>query len=113
VANKKLLVCDLDNTLYDWVTYFVLSFYAMVDTVVQITHCDRETLLDDFREVHQRHADAEHPFALLETETIRNLYKNTSTQDILKALDPAFYAFNSARKHNLHLQPMSLIRWKH
>ncbi len=105
MANKKLLVCDLDNTLYDWVSYFVPSFYSMVDAVVQVTHCDRERLLDDFREVHQRHADAEHPFALLETKTITELYKCAPTQTILKALDPAFYAFNSARKRNLHLQP--------
>jgi phosphoglycolate phosphatase len=105
VPNKKLLVCDLDNTLYDWVGYFVPSFYSMVDAVVRITHCDRERLLDDFREVHQQHADAEHPFALLETNTIKKLYKNASTQDILKNLDPAFHAFNSARKRNLQLQP--------
>jgi phosphoglycolate phosphatase len=105
VPNKKLLVCDLDNTLYDWVGYFVPSFYSMVDAVVQITHCDREKLLDDFREVHQKHADAEHPFALLETNTIRELYKNVSTQAMLKAVDTAFHAFNSSRKRNLQLQP--------
>ncbi len=105
MPNKKLLVCDLDNTLYDWVGYFVPSFYSMVDAVERITHCDRERLLDDFREVHQQHADAEHPFALLETNTIKKLYKNASTQDILKNLDPAFHAFNSARKRNLQLQP--------
>jgi FMN phosphatase YigB (HAD superfamily) len=51
----KLLICDLDNTLYDWVAYFVPSFYAMVDKVVELLGCDRERLLDDFRKVHQRH----------------------------------------------------------
>jgi phosphoglycolate phosphatase-like HAD superfamily hydrolase len=105
VANKKLLVCDLDNTLYDWVGYFVPSFYAMVDSVVQITHCDREKLLDDFRAVHQRHHNTEHPFALLETDTIKSLYPNASEKTVLQALDPALHAFNSARKRNLHLHP--------
>ena len=33
--------------------HLVPSFYAMVDEVVTITGCDRETLLDDFRRVHQ------------------------------------------------------------
>lgn len=105
MPNKKLLVCDLDNTLYDWVSYFVPSFYSMVDEVVRITHCDREELLDDFREVHQHYADAEHPFALLETNTIKKLYEGASTQAIFKDLDPAFHAFNTARKRNLQLQP--------
>lgn len=103
MVSKRLLVCDLDNTLYDWVSYFVPSFYAMVDAVVKITDCDREKLLDDFRKVHQRHGDSEQPFALLETDTIKRLYCDTSEASMLKALDPAFHAFNSARKKHLKL----------
>lgn len=105
MRNKRLLICDLDNTLYDWVAYFVPSFYAMVDTTVEITGCDKEKLLDDFRAVHQKYGDSEHPFALLETDTVKTLYRNASTGSILKALDPAFHAFNSARKKNLRLHP--------
>lgn len=105
LENHKLLICDLDNTLYDWVGYFVRSFYAMVDEVVRITNCDRERLLDDFREVHKEHHDSEHPFALLETQTIKDLYDGASRDVIADALDPAFYAFNSNRKHNLKLYP--------
>ena len=48
-VSKRLLICDLDNTLYDWVSYFVPTFYAMADEVVRITNCDRDRLLDDFR----------------------------------------------------------------
>jgi phosphoglycolate phosphatase-like HAD superfamily hydrolase len=103
MPNKRLLVCDLDNTLYDWVGYFVASFYAMVERTIEITGCDREMLLSDFRRVHQLHHDSEHPFALLETETIRKLYKNVPTDVVVKKLDPAFHAFNSSRKKNLKL----------
>ena len=71
---NRLLVCDLDNTLYDWVSYFVPSFYAMVDKVVEITGWDREQLLDEFQKVHQKHNDAEHPFALLETALVRDMF---------------------------------------
>lgn len=70
MENKRLLVCDLDNTLYDWVSYFVPSFYAMINSAVKITGCDREILLDDMRAVHRNYGDSEQPFALLETETI-------------------------------------------
>jgi phosphoglycolate phosphatase len=77
----------------------------MVDRVVEITGCDREKLLDDFHFVHQRQGDAEEPFALLETNTIKTFYRHASTQSILDALDPAFHAFNSARKNNLKLHP--------
>ena len=103
--SKRLLVCDLDNTLYDWVSYFVPSFYAMVDAVVQITGCNREKLLDDFREVHRRARDSEQPFALLETETIVKLYEGVSKSETVRLLNRAFHAFNSARKKHLKLYP--------
>jgi len=99
----KLLICDLDNTLYDWVAYFVPSFYVMVDKVVELLGCDQEKLLDDFREVHQCYHDSEHPFALLETHTVINHFKGWEQSEIAQALDPAFHAFNSARKKHLSL----------
>lgn len=102
---KKLLICDLDNTLYDWVSYFVPAFYALIDEVVRTTGCDREKLLDDFREVHRRHHDFEHPFALLETATIRDLFPNANITEIATQLDRAFHAFNSTRKRSLALYP--------
>ena len=101
----RLLICDLDNTLYDWVAYFVPSFYAMVDAAVSVLRCDRERLLDEFREVHQRHHDSEHPFALLETRTVAERFAGWSRRDTARALDPAFHAFNSARKQHLRLHP--------
>lgn len=101
----KLLICDLDNTLYDWVSYFVPSFYAMVDRVVDLLGCDRERLLDDFSEVHQRHHDSEHPFALLETRTVIDHFKGWGRSEIAQALDPAFHMFNSARQKHLRLHP--------
>jgi hypothetical protein len=91
MSRTKLLVCDLDNTLYDSVGYFVPSFYAMFDSVVSITSCDREQLLNDFRFVHQRYSDSEQPFALLETATIRSIFDGFPTKDILQKLDPAFH----------------------
>lgn len=99
----RLLVCDLDNTLYDWFAFFVPSFYAMVDKTVEVTKCDREILLDDFRAVHQRHHDSEHPFSLLETDTIQRLFPNSTNRQIAEALDSAFHAYNSKRKENLKL----------
>lgn len=100
---KTLLVCDLDNTLYDWVGYFVPSFYAMVEEAVSIMRCDRETLLDDFKLVHQRHHDSEHPFALLETATVARRYPNMDKQELGVVFDSAFHAFNSERKRSLNL----------
>jgi FMN phosphatase YigB (HAD superfamily) len=99
----QLLVCDLDDTLYDWVHYFVTSFYAMVEKVVEITGADREVLLDDFRHVHIAHHDSEHPFSLLETRYVRERFANLSRAELYRKLDPAFHAFNSHRLQTLKL----------
>jgi FMN phosphatase YigB (HAD superfamily) len=103
ISAKRLLVCDLDNTLYDWVGYFVPSFYAMVDMAAKIISCDRECLLDDMRVVHQKFGDSEQPFALLQTEAVKRRFKGMEVSDVLRALDPAFHAFNSERKARLRL----------
>lgn len=103
--NKRLLVCDLDNTLYDWVGFFVPAFYSMVDEVVRITKCDRDRLLDDFRTVHRRHHDSEHPFSLLDTKTIQSIFAGYSRREIAAELDSAFHSFNMSRKKNLRLYP--------
>lgn len=102
----RLIICDLDNTLYDWVAYFVPSFYAMVDTAVNIIGCDREALLDDLREVHQKHHDSEHPFSLLETREVLTRFNGLPVEAIHRKLDRAFHAFNSTRKRTLQLYPL-------
>ena len=86
MATRKMLVCDLDNTLYDWVRYFVPSFYAMVDAAVEIMDCERDRLLDDFCKVHQSHHDSEQPFALLETDTVRQRYQGVPFSVVAKTL---------------------------
>ncbi|MBI4262479.1 HAD family hydrolase [Candidatus Uhrbacteria bacterium] len=102
----RLVVCDLDNTLYDWVSYFVPSFYVMVEKVVGITGWDREQLLDDLQKVHQKHHDCEHPFALLETALVKEMFPNGNLQRAKAYFDDAFHAFNSMRKQKLKTFPM-------
>lgn len=101
----RLVVCDLDNTLYDWVSYFVPSFYAMVDKVVEITGWDRERLLDEFQKVHQKHHDSEHPFALLETDLVKEMFPDGDLRDAKEYFDDAFHAFNSMRNKTLSTFP--------
>lgn len=101
----RLLVCDLDNTLYDWVAYFVPAFYAMVDKAASIMRCDRDDLLDDFRCVHRKYHDSEHPFALLETQLVKKHFSGLALPDVQRQLDPALHAFNSVRKKTLKLHP--------
>ncbi len=99
----KIVICDLDNTLYDWVSYFVPSFYAMVDEVEKITGLSREHILSDFRDVHVEYGDSEHPFSLLETRFVDKILPNHSKEYRKKYFDSAFHQFNLTRKKTLKL----------
>ncbi len=102
----NLLVCDLDNTLYDWVSYFVPSFYAMIDRLIDITEWDREEVLSQFQRVHQKHHDAEHPFSLLEIDLVKEEFPTKGgAKQAKEQFDEAFYAFNSSRKRILACYP--------
>jgi FMN phosphatase YigB (HAD superfamily) len=67
----SLLIFDLDNTIYDWYSAFLPAFYEMVSIAANALKIDRETLLDELREVHVKHHDVEHPFGLVETAVVR------------------------------------------
>lgn len=99
----KLLVCDFDNTLYDWVSYFVPSLYRMVARAAALLECPEEELLDELRAVHQERRDSEHPFALLETKTVRSRYEAHRLHEAAELLDSAFHEFNKSRKETLVL----------
>jgi len=99
----SLVITDLDNTLYDWVGWFVPAFYAMSESAAEILEVDLEKLLNEIRDVHRHHGSSEHPFSLLETKSVQEKFKGISTPDRIERLDAAFYRFNSVRKHSLVL----------
>lgn len=99
----RLLVTDLDNTLYDWVSSFVPAFYAMVEEAAAILGVGLETLLDELRAVHRRHGSSEHPFSLMETDSAKDKLRAASQAEARELLDEAFHRFNSVRKRTLGL----------
>lgn len=101
----RLLITDLDNTLYDWVTFFALSFTAMVDELVPILNIERELLLDQFQCVHRYYSNSEQPFAILDLPIVRVKFAGLSTEEVLGHLDPALHAFNRSRDRHLRLYP--------
>lgn len=101
----RLLVTDLDNTLYDWLSSFVPAFYAMVDIAANKLSVDRERLLDELKLVHQRYHNSEQPFALLETPTVERNFPHASRLERKHSLEEAFIAFNKTRKQHLCLYP--------
>lgn len=101
----KLLITDLDNTLYDWVTFFAHSFDAMTRALEPILGIPRTQLLDEFKAVHQRYGNSEQPFAVLELPSVRKRFGTSDRGTLKAAVDEALHAFNSERKRHLVLYP--------
>ena len=99
----RLLITDLDNTLYDWVTYFAHSFRAMVEQLAVTLDVAEETLLDEFKVVHQHYGNSEHPFAMFELPSVQRRFPNSSRQKLLVELQSPIEAFRSAREKHLQL----------
>src|SRR5689334_11251035 len=96
----KLVVVDLDNTLYDWVGYYVPSFEALVGELEGEHEIDREALLDAFRAVHQRRGTSEYAFVLTELDVLHDVEARAATGS---DPHPAIAAFRHKSRETLHL----------
>ena len=99
----RLVVTDLDNTLYDWVTCFTTAFYRMVAVAAERLGVDEQRLIDELREIHQYYGNSEQPFALMETPTVLERYPGADRPRLARELDDALQAFNRTRSQYLRL----------
>lgn len=101
----ELLIVDMDNTLYDWVGFFVPAVEAMLGVAVGILHVSESDLRNELREVHVLRGNTEHPFALLETKSVRCQFAEATRAERFRLLRPAFDAFDAERRVRLKLYP--------
>lgn len=101
----KLLITDLDDTLYSWMGFFVPAFYGMLDELSVILNEPQQVLIDEYKEIHQERGSVEYPFATLRLPSVKSAYPNATQKELRDILDPAFHKFNSVRKHTLKLYP--------
>lgn len=99
----RLLVTDLDNTLYDWVTTFASAVRPMVTELSTLLQVDEDTLYTELRTVHRRHHNSEHPFAVLELESVGRAFPGATPAQLLTRLERPLSAFNAARAASLRL----------
>lgn len=102
-ATVRLLILDLDNTLYDWVGYFVPAFDAMLESAASILDIARDDLRSSVRDVHTRHGNTEHPFALLEADAVVASLPGLSRVERYEYLRPAFETFDAEKTSRLKL----------
>lgn len=91
------LVTDLDNTLYDWVGFYVPAFRAMVGRLAAETGLAPDVLLADFQAVHRRHGTVEYSFAIEELPSLLARWPDGVPREVVDAGAEAFRAVKRAR----------------
>jgi FMN phosphatase YigB (HAD superfamily) len=95
----KLVVTDMDNTLYSWVDYIVPAVEAMVNAVCQATSLPRIRVVQSLKAVYTRYESNEYPFALQESSIYAEFPEFSSFDQLV--IEPARAAFSGARKKYL------------
>ena len=99
----RMLITDLDNTLYDWVTFFAKAFQGLLDELAGLLAVDKRQLITEFRTLHRAVGSSEQPFAMLELPAVSRHFGDLPRSELKRRLDAPMHAFNSLRRQHLRL----------
>jgi FMN phosphatase YigB (HAD superfamily) len=100
----RVVITDLDNTLYSWVNYIVPALEAMVDSLCRSTGFPRIRIVQSLKEVYERYGTNDYAFAIQESSIFREFESDFDSFQAL-VIAPAKEAFAAARKRYLQLYP--------
>ncbi len=96
------VIMDLDDTLWDWVGIWHVSFTAMLERLVVDSGIPREQLLADFKSVFQTHGTTEYTFAIQELPSLQEKHRG---EDLSLVYESAIKAYRVARSAALRAYP--------
>lgn len=99
----RLVVTDMDNTLYSWVDYVVPAVESMVTAVEKATGFPRIKVVQSLKAVYSKYESNEYPFALQESSLFAEFPDFGSFDKLI--IDPARVAFSDARRKYLKPYP--------
>ncbi|GAA4283827.1 hypothetical protein GCM10022261_13580 [Brevibacterium daeguense] len=99
----RLLVVDLDDTLWTWFDAWHKSFRAFLDELVRLSGIDEQNLTAAIRTVHQKYGTTEFSWLIDELDILDQAVPSGKTRD--EYYDPALHAQNKARKEATVLYP--------
>jgi phosphoglycolate phosphatase len=92
----RLVVTDMDNTLYSWIDFIVPAVEGMVTAICRATGFPRIKVVQSLKAVYARYESNEYPFALQESSIYAEFPEFGSFDKLV--IEPARTAFSEARK---------------
>lgn len=106
---RRVLLTDLDNTLFNWIDYFAPAFRAMVHALAWATKVSEATLYDQFRDVYADTESVEYTWAIQQLA----LCKGLKAEEIQRLVHIGRVAFGKTLRKRLQPYPevASTLRW--
>lgn len=96
---------DVDNTLFDWINYYVHSMESLFKTVQEITGIDISILKQEAQVVFSENESTEYPFVIQELPSVVKFFNYDIEKMLKTAVGPARDAFLETSKKFLVLYP--------
>ena len=95
-----LLVMDIDNTVFDWVDYYVNCFEAMIASVSRVTGLSGARLSYECKEIFTKENSIEYPFVIQQLPSVIEYYDGNYQKIISDVVSQARDAFlDKAQQH--------------
>jgi FMN phosphatase YigB (HAD superfamily) len=106
---NRLILTDLDNTIYNWVDYFAPCFRAMVHVLARETKESEEDLIASFCQVYEHHGSVEYAFSVQELP----IFRDKTDGEISELVRISRGAFKRVRDKRLAPYPTvsKTLRW--
>lgn len=88
-----LVIFDIDNTIFDWVNYYVRSFRAMLSVVEQTIGTPYDQLAAEAARVFEHHGSIEYPFLIQELPSVIAHYEDNLDHMLGRLVEPAREVF--------------------
>jgi FMN phosphatase YigB (HAD superfamily) len=105
LRQRKVLLLDLDNTLYDWVSYFAPALRGMCHALSEATGLPSSVLFDELKIVFKAHGTVEYTFALQELPSLRRLHPRDTSAALVARYRPVIEVFQHRRRAYLRPYP--------
>ena len=96
---KRVLITDVDNTLFDWQEIWFECFSTLANEAMRISGIGPEKFYAEASVIHQKYGTSEYAFLLEEMPSIKAQYGDKA----LDVLAPAIEAFRLKRRSVLKL----------
>ncbi len=105
MKNIRLLITDLDDTIWDWLSMWYNSFLPYFTDIKEISGIEEDVLIESFKKLHQKYHSSEVSFAYNDLDGLKKEEKKNIEQKKSKNGRSIIHNYYYNKKHNLNLYP--------